>query len=79
MPKTPKKTATVWIYPDAAGGWRWRFVGSNGNVMADSGEGYTRRGAARRAWNRFVLYQTASKVNVLDAPDGKTVPASARV
>lgn len=25
------------------GKWRWRFVASNGRILADSGQGYTRR------------------------------------
>lgn len=27
-------------YKDAAGEWRWRITAPNGNVVADSGEGY---------------------------------------
>ena len=32
--------------------WRWRYVAANGNILADSGQGYSRRidalaGAAR--------------------------------
>lgn len=37
------------IYRDKAGEWRWRMVCRNGRVVADSGEGYTRRRDARRA------------------------------
>ncbi len=37
--KTPKWS----IYRDKAKLWRWRFVSSNGNVLADSGESYARR------------------------------------
>ena len=35
-------------YEDAAGENRWRLVHENGNVLADSGEGYTRRHGAGR-------------------------------
>lgn len=31
------------LYRDASGGWRWRLRVQNGNVIADSGEGYARR------------------------------------
>ena len=41
------------IYPDTAGEWRWRLVHRNGNVLADGGEGYTRRRDARRAIDRI--------------------------
>jgi len=37
------------VYRDGAGEWRWRLIHENGNVLADSGEGYTRRRDARRA------------------------------
>jgi uncharacterized protein YegP (UPF0339 family) len=37
------------VYRDGAGEWRWRLVHKNGNILADSGEGYTRRRDARRA------------------------------
>ncbi len=41
--------ASFELYRDAGGEWRWRLVHKNGNVLADSGEGYTRRRDARRA------------------------------
>ncbi|NHX36125.1 MULTISPECIES: YegP family protein [Halolamina] len=41
------------IYRDAADEWRWRLVHRNGNVLADGGEGYTRRRDARRAVDRI--------------------------
>jgi uncharacterized protein YegP (UPF0339 family) len=41
------------IYRDAAAEWRWRLVHKNGNILADSGEGYTRRRDARRAVDRL--------------------------
>lgn len=31
--------------------WRWRFIAKNGRILADSGEGYKRRGACERAFN----------------------------
>ena len=35
---------TFEIYKDAEGDWRWRLVhNSNGNIIADSGEGYENR------------------------------------
>ncbi|WP_247728492.1 DUF1508 domain-containing protein [Halovivax limisalsi] len=41
------------VYRDKAGEWRWRFVHRNGNILADSGEGYTRRNDANRAVERI--------------------------
>ena len=37
------------LYKDEADEWRWRLKHSNGNIMADSGEGYTRKANARSA------------------------------
>jgi uncharacterized protein YegP (UPF0339 family) len=41
------------LYEDAGGDWRWRLVAQNGLVMADSGEGYTRRRDCHRAIDRI--------------------------
>lgn len=39
----------VVMYRDRNGEWRWRYVRSNGRVMADSGEGYKTKAACRKA------------------------------
>ena len=31
------------VYKDAEGQWRWRAKSNNGDILADSGEGYTSR------------------------------------
>ena len=41
------------VYADAAGEYRWRLVHRNGNILADSGQGYTRRNDATRAVYRI--------------------------
>ncbi|AUX08869.1 hypothetical protein AArcSl_1237 [Halalkaliarchaeum desulfuricum] len=38
--------ATFELYEDAAGNWRWRLRHDNGNIIADSGQGYTTKRAA---------------------------------
>nr|WP_206042099.1 DUF1508 domain-containing protein [Haloarcula argentinensis] len=40
------------VYADAAGQFRWRLLHRNGNILADSGEGYSSRSNARRAARR---------------------------
>ena len=35
------------LFRDRADEWRWRLVHDNGNIIADSGEGYARKAAAR--------------------------------
>ena len=37
------------LYKDKADEWRWRLRHRNGNIMADSGEGYTRKANAENA------------------------------
>jgi hypothetical protein len=39
---------TFEVYVDAAGQWRWRLVAPNGNIVADSGEGYSSKQGAKR-------------------------------
>lgn len=36
------------LFEDGAGEWRWRLVASNGNIVADSGEGYSSKQGAKR-------------------------------
>lgn len=31
------------MYKDHAGYWRWKLKSSNGNIIADSGEGYVNK------------------------------------
>lgn len=40
---------TMDVYEDAAGEYRWRLVAGNGEIIADSGEGYATRWNATRA------------------------------
>ena len=42
------RRATFEVYRDSAGEWRWRLVASNGNIIADSGEGYSSKQGAER-------------------------------
>lgn len=37
----------------ARDGWRWRARMKNGRIVAESGEAYTRKRDAFRAWYRF--------------------------
>ena len=38
--------ATFELYLDRAGEFRWRLVHQNGQIIADSGEGYTTKASA---------------------------------
>jgi uncharacterized protein YegP (UPF0339 family) len=41
-------TSTFEIFQDNADEWRWRLVASNGNIIADSGEGYQSKQGVKR-------------------------------
>ena len=56
--------ATFELYEDNGGEYRWRLVHDNGNVIADSGEGYSSRSNARDAIERVRGY--APDADVLD-------------
>ncbi|QKY19706.1 YegP family protein [Halolamina sp. CBA1230] len=36
------------IFEDGAGQWRWRLRHDNGNIVADSGEGYATKSKAKQ-------------------------------
>jgi hypothetical protein len=40
--------ATFELYEDQEGAYRWRLVHDNGNIIADSGEGYATKQKARQ-------------------------------
>jgi hypothetical protein len=40
--------ATFELFEDAAGEWRWRLVHDNGNIIADSGQGYASKQKAKQ-------------------------------
>jgi uncharacterized protein YegP (UPF0339 family) len=44
MPRTP----VFELYQDNADEWRWRLLATNGNIIADSGEGYQSKQGAKR-------------------------------
>jgi uncharacterized protein YegP (UPF0339 family) len=48
----PESDAAFELFEDSAGGFRWRLRHDNGNILADSGEGYSSRSNARRAARR---------------------------
>ncbi|MFU8866669.1 amphi-Trp domain-containing protein [Natronococcus sp.] len=47
--ESPGRRSRFEVYQDRAEEWRWRLVHWNGNIIADSGEGYASRSNAERA------------------------------
>jgi hypothetical protein len=54
-------SATFELYEDSEGKYRWRLVHRNGNIIADSGEGYATPQKARQGIESV-------KTNAPDAP-----------
>jgi len=52
----PESQATVEVYEDAGGEFRWRLRHDNGNVLADGSEGYASKSNVRRALERLRAY-----------------------
>ena len=51
------------VYKDRADEWRWRLVHRNGNVIADSGEGYTTRQNAEKGLRSVMKNAPGAVVN----------------
>jgi hypothetical protein len=58
--------ATFELYVDRGGDHRWRLVHDNGNVIADSGEGYATRQNARQGLRSVKRNAPDAEVVVLD-------------
>ncbi len=54
------KTHSIEVYKDKKGEFRWRLWSPNGRIVADSGEGYTRRDNLNRA---LTVLKTAFQSN----------------
>lgn len=59
----------TFVYRDSAGLWRWRCVAGNGDIVADSGQGYTRAHDARRARRRARYLLWMAPVETLGSED----------
>ncbi|MEM9170296.1 MAG: DUF1508 domain-containing protein [Pseudomonadota bacterium] len=38
-----RRTGRFEVYRDCSGGWRWRYISSNGRIIAESSEPYVNR------------------------------------
>lgn len=50
-------------YEDNAGEWRWRLAGDNGEIVADSAEGYSSQSNAKRGASTALVLMQASLVD----------------
>lgn len=60
------RTDRVEFYLDKTLKHRWRYVSANGNIMADSGQGYVRRRDAKSAAKR-VTGKSLRRVKFVDS------------
>lgn len=58
--------ASFEVYEDNAGEWRWRLRHDNGNIIADSGEGYSDRSAVDDAVERVRSYSATADTLTLE-------------
>lgn len=58
--------ASFEVYEDNAGEWRWRLRHDNGNIIADSGEGYADRSGVEEAVERVRSYSATADTLTLD-------------
>lgn len=53
------------IYTDRKKEWRWRLIATNGRIIADSGEGYTRKDRCKEAvLNMITRIKNQSQVKI---------------
>jgi len=58
--------ATFEVFRDSAGEWRWRLVASNGNIIADSGEGYRSKQGAKRGLESVKRSAPGAEVQIVE-------------
>jgi len=61
-----RSDATFELYADAADEYRWRLRHRNGNIIADSGEGYSRKADARNGLDSVKRNAPSASVEELD-------------
>jgi len=61
-------SATFELYEDRTGEYRWRLRHDNGNVIADSGQGYASRQKARQGIESVRENARDAEISVADEP-----------
>ena len=64
--------ATFEVYEDRAGEWRWRLIHRNGNIIADSGEGYASRQKCEQGLESVKKNAPDAALTHVDTPTGGT-------
>jgi hypothetical protein len=64
--------ATFELYEDREGKYRWRLVHDNGNIIADSGEGYATKQKARQGIESVRTNAGGADVDEVDAASNES-------
>lgn len=60
----PERAPRFEVFPDDAGGWRFRLVAGNGEIVAISSESYTRPSDARRGIRTVKQLAPAAEIHL---------------
>lgn len=64
---TKKQMHTLQVYLDRKKEYRWRLLAGNGQIIADSGEGYSRKDNMKRALARlYAAFSDTANNMVID-------------
>lgn len=58
--------ATFEVFQDNSDEWRWRLVAANGNIIADSGEGYRSKQGVQRGIESVKNNAAAAEIRYVD-------------
>ena len=58
------KTTSIQVYQDKAKEWRWRLVHANGNILANSSEGYANKGDILEIIENIRTYMETAHIEV---------------
>lgn len=62
----PNSFPCYWVYRDAKREWRWSYYSRNGNIIADSGEGYVNKDDCLRG---IEIMKASKDVEIVTDPD----------
>jgi uncharacterized protein YegP (UPF0339 family) len=62
--------ATFELYQDRSDDWRWRLVHDNGNIIADSGEGYASRQKCEQGLDSVRRNAPDAPIETVENPTG---------
>lgn len=57
-----KKAGKLEVYKDKKKEWRWRVIASNGRIIADSAEGYKRKGTMLKSVEKLRIILNLDEV-----------------